>query len=91
MIYDKTYFIDVHLFIKLCKYTLMHGYGAYIGFNVTQSRRKGLVGHLLFMGGFKSYMFGSSEKLNGRGNSTQTLVHSSMEDICWDACILSKV
>jgi hypothetical protein len=69
----------------------MHGCGAHKGVNVTQCRRKGLVGHLLFMGGFRNYMFGRSEKLNGRENSTQILVHNSMEDICWDACILSKV
>jgi hypothetical protein len=43
------------------------------------------------MGGFRSYMFGRSEKLKGRENRTQILVHNSMEDINWDACILSKV
>jgi hypothetical protein len=47
----------------------MHGYGAYEGVKVTQFRRRGLVGHLLFMGGFRIYMFGRSEKLKGRENN----------------------
>jgi len=65
----------------------MPGYGAYKVVKVTQIRRKGLVGHLLFMGNLRNYMFGRSEKLNGRGKSTHILVHISMEEISWDACI----
>ena len=91
MIYDKTFFIDVHLkhvydilltinnnnvcynyviwyminhillmcicwFIMYFKYSLMLGYAKYKSIKVTQLRRKGLVGHLLFMGGFRDYM-----------------------------------
>jgi hypothetical protein len=52
---------------------------------VTKLQRKGLAGQVGCMGVFRNYIFCQSEKVNGREYITQIVVHSSMEEINWEA------
>jgi hypothetical protein len=52
---------------------------------VTKLRRKELGGHVACMGGFSNCMLCRSEKLNGRGNSSLTVSHNSVEEVSWGA------
>jgi hypothetical protein len=51
---------------------------------VTKLQRKCLAGQVGCMGVFRNYIHCQSEKVNGRGNITQIVVHSSIEEINWE-------
>jgi hypothetical protein len=51
---------------------------------VTKLGMVGLAGPVACMGFLRNYTLCRSEKLNGRENSTQILVHISMEDVSWE-------
>ena len=52
---------------------------------VTKLQRKGLAGQVGCIGVFRNYILCQSEKVNGRRNVTQVVVHSSMEEINLEA------
>jgi hypothetical protein len=47
-------------------------------------RYKALVGHVACMWCFRNHMLCKSQKLNGRKNSTEIVVHNSMDKIIWE-------